>query len=121
MNDPAATKIHIEPAADVVLVLTTCPDEMVAERIARLLVEEHLAACVNELAITASTFHWQGQVERVAEVQLVIKTVRSRVDALAARIGALHPYELPEFIVVDAAAGSAAYLSWVRASTRPQP
>lgn len=120
MSEPSATTIRIEPADDVVLVLTTCPDEMVAERIARLLVEEHLAACVNEFAITASTYHWQGEVERAAEVQLVIKTVRGRLPALAARIGALHPYELPELIVVDAAAGSAGYLAWVRASTGPR-
>jgi periplasmic divalent cation tolerance protein len=120
MSDPAANTMRVETADDVVLVLTTCPDEMVAERIARLLVEEDLAACVNEFAITASTFRWHGEVERAAEVQLVIKTVRARLATLSARIGALHPYELPELIVVDAAAGSAGYLAWVRASTTPR-
>lgn len=111
-----AAKVALEPAADVVLVLTTVPDEAVAERIARLLVEDGLAACVHEIEIAASTYRWQGEIARSAETKLVIKTVRQALPALAARLRALHPYELPELLVVEPAAGGADYLAWVRAA-----
>ena len=100
-----------------ILVLCTCPDAASAERIATALVEERLAACVNRVAGVASTYRWQGEVCRDSEVLLLIKTARERFGALRERIVVLHPYELPEVIAVDIAAGHAPYLDWITNST----
>ena len=101
---------------DVVLVFSTVPDDERAETLARMLIDEKLAACVNLHSPMVSIYRWKGQVESAAERQLVIKTTRERVPALEARLKALHSYELPEFIVVPVEGGSEAYLSWVRGS-----
>jgi periplasmic divalent cation tolerance protein len=102
---------------DIVLVLTTAPDDDQVEIWARTLVEERLAACVNVHGPMASFYRWKGAVERDAERQVVIKTTRARVPALRARLLELHSYELPEFVVVDVAGGSDAYLRWVADQT----
>jgi periplasmic divalent cation tolerance protein len=99
--------------ADIVLVLTTMPDDDRADALAETLVEERLAACVNVHGPMRSTYRWKGQIEQEAERQLVIKTTRERVPALEARLRALHPYELPEFLVVATDAASDAYAKWV--------
>ncbi len=96
----------------------TCPDADAATRIADALVDECLAACVNILPGLRSVYRWQGQIERADEALLLIKTTRDRFDALSARLVALHPYELPEVLAVEAAAGLPAYLDWVAAQTR---
>lgn len=95
------------------VVLTTCPDETTAEILARRLVEERLAACVNRVAGLRSTYWWQGQVQEDAEVLLIAKTSASRVANLSARIQALHPYELPEVIALPVAGGAERYLDWI--------
>jgi periplasmic divalent cation tolerance protein len=84
--------------------------------LARVLVEERLAACVNILPSMVSIYRWKGAVEEDHEHQMVIKTTADRVPALEARLRQLHPYELPEFLVLDVAGGGAAYLTWVRDS-----
>jgi periplasmic divalent cation tolerance protein len=99
------------------IVLTTLGADTDATSIARTLVDERLAACVNVLPAMASIYRWKGAVEQDREQQLVIKTLRHTVPALQARLSQLHPYELPEFLVLDAA-GSAAYASWIRESVR---
>lgn len=96
-----------------VLVLTTIGADTDGPALARTLVEEHLAACVNVLPLMTSVYRWKGQVEQDREQQLVIKTTTDRVDALEARLRELHTYELPEFLVIAADGGSAAYLAWV--------
>ena len=98
---------------DIMLILTTMPDDDRADTVARTLVEERLAACVNVHAPMQSTYRWKGRIEREAERQLVIKTTREQVAPLEHRLRALHPYELPEFLVVAAEGGAAAYLEWV--------
>lgn len=98
----------------VVLVLTTVADDGSAEAVARTLVEEKLAACVNVLPPMVSIYRWKGEVERSMERQLVIKTTRAHLPALEARLTALHSYKLPEFVVLPIDAGSRAYLDWVR-------
>lgn len=100
------------------LVLSTCPDPQTADVLARSLVEERLAACVNVLPGVVSTYRWQGAVERADEVMLLIKTTADRQDALIERLQALHPYELPEAVAVEAVGGLAAYLAWVAEQTR---
>jgi periplasmic divalent cation tolerance protein len=101
---------------DLILVLTTMPDDDRAEAVARTLVEERLAACVNVHAPMVSTYRWKGQVERDAERQLVIKTTGDRLSDVEARLRALHPYELPELVVI-AASGSDPYAAWVAGQT----
>jgi periplasmic divalent cation tolerance protein len=103
---------------DLVIVLTTMPDDARADELARTLVDERLAACVNVHRPMMSTYRWKGRVERDAERQLVIKTTRARVAALEARLRLLHPYELPEFVVIGVEGGSDAYLHWVGDETR---
>ena len=99
------------------IVFCTCPDEAVADLIALALVEEHLAACVNRIPGVASTYRWQGSIQRDTEHLLLIKTTQERFAALHERIVALHPYELPEVIAVDIALGHAPYLAWIDATT----
>jgi periplasmic divalent cation tolerance protein len=98
--------------ASPVIALTTFGAEADAARVARVLVEERLAACVNILPAMTSVYRWKGAVEEDREQQLVIKTTRDRVAAVEARVKELHPYELPEFLVLPAT-GSAAYLAWI--------
>ena len=105
----------------VVLVLTTLGADGDPETLARTLVEEQLAACVNVLPVMTSVYRWKGKVEQEPERQLIIKTSASGVAALEARLRELHPYDLPEFVVLDATA-SAAYAAWVEENTRsPKP
>jgi periplasmic divalent cation tolerance protein len=104
--------------SDLILILTTMPDDDRAEALARTLVAERLAACVNVHGPMISTYRWKGAVEREAERQIVIKTGRDRRAAVEARLRELHPYELPEFVVIDVTA-SVAYGGWVSGETRP--
>lgn len=100
-----------------VLVLTTLPVDADAAVFARTLVSERLAACVNLLAPMESVYRWEGDVQREAERQLIMKTTRARVDALWQRVRELHPYDVPEFLVLAIADGSDAYLRWLGEST----
>ena len=100
-----------------VLVLTTMGADADAAGLARTLVEERLAACVNVLAPMTSIYRWKGSLETDRELQLLIKTSPDRVEALEARLRALHPSEVPEFLVIEVSGGSEAYLDWVGAST----
>ena len=104
--------------SEVVTLLLTAPDEETGRRIARALVEERLAACVNVLPGVRSIYRWKGAVEEASEVMLVAKTRASRAAALAARVRALHPYELPEVLALPVTDGSQAYLRWVVAESR---
>jgi periplasmic divalent cation tolerance protein len=105
-------------APSVVLVLTTLGADTDATTIARTLVDERLAACVNVLPVMMSVYRWKGAVERDREQQLVIKTTAERVPALEGRLRQLHPYELPEFLVLAASGGSTTYMEWVTESVR---
>ena len=103
-----------------VVVLSTVPDEATAERIAGALVEERLAACVNRVPGVGSVFRWQGAIERADEVLLVIKTHARRAPHVTQRLQELHPYEVPEILVIPVAAGLGAYLEWIRRETQPE-
>ena len=104
-----------QPAQQVAIVLTTFAVGQ-AMAVARTLVEERLAACVNVLPAMASVYRWQGEVQQEAEEQVVIKTTADRLADLEARLRQLHSYELPEFLVISADASSEAYLRWVGVS-----
>ena len=101
-----------------VLVLSTVARREDAERIAGTLVEERLAACVNVVPGVASIYRWKGAVEREDELLLVIKSRAERMEDLAARLRALHPYEVPEMIILPIAGGHPPYLDWLARSVR---
>ena len=103
---------------DVVLVLSNAPDILLAKRIAHVLVEDGLAACVSLGVPSLSIFCWQGKVESVEEIPLTIKTTHCRQTALIETLIRLHPYEVPEIIVLPVIGGTQAYLDWVREQTR---
>lgn len=103
--------------SDFVLVLTTWPADRDADQFAQTLVSERLAACVNVLPQMRSIYTWKGAVESADERQIVIKTTGGRVRELEARIKALHPYDVPEFVVISILDGSHAYLTWLSDST----
>ena len=105
----------------ILLVCCTAPDPDTAHELARTLVEERLAACVNVVPGLRSLYRWQGKVHEDAEALLLLKTTAVRYQALQERLRALHPYELPEIVAVPVSAGLPAYLEWVAAQTLPAP
>ena len=105
--------------SEALVILTNCPDDETADRIARTLVESGLAACVNRLAPASSTYRWQGAVERATETPLLIKTTRERYTEVEQAIRGLHPYEVPEIIALPIASGFAPYLRWIADETQP--
>lgn len=104
------------------ILLSSAPDEATAARIARTLVEEELAACVNVVPGVRSTYRWKTAIEEAAELLLVVKTTEAAAEAAIARLVALHPYDVPEALVLAPTSGASAYLAWlteaVRAGTR---
>jgi periplasmic divalent cation tolerance protein len=103
-------------ATDIVLVFTTLGADADATTFGRTLVDERLAACVNVLPPMVSVYRWKGQVEQDREQQLIIKTTSDRLAPLQARLRQLHPYELPELLVLPVVGGSEPYLAWLRDS-----
>ncbi len=99
---------------DICIVLTTCPDEKSAERLAEVLVEQRLAACVSAGSPAVSTYPWQGRIEREREIPLTIKTARSRVPVLTETLVANHPYDVPEVLVLPVVDGLDGYTQWIR-------
>ena len=102
---------------EMLLVFSNLPDQASAAKLAAVLIEQRLAACVNVQAPCTSVYRWQGKVETATEVPVFIKTTRERYPALEAAIRAHHPYELPEIIAVPLVAGLPAYLEWVHTET----
>jgi len=100
------------------LVLTNLPDRAAAERLAGLLIEKRLAACVNILAPCRSVYRWKDAVQDDEEHPLLIKTTAERYPEMERALRAAHPYELPEIIAVPIERGLPAYLDWVAAETK---
>lgn len=100
------------------LVLTNLPDRAAAERLADLVIEKKLAACVNILAPCRSVYRWKGAVQHDEEHPMLIKTTEERYAALEQALREGHPYELPEIIAVPIQRGLPAYLDWVAAETK---
>jgi periplasmic divalent cation tolerance protein len=107
-------------ATNVRVVLMTAPDREVGERLAETLVEERLATCANVAPALTSIYWWEGKVERASEVLLILKTVEERVAALRERAVGLHPYDVPELLVLDVQQGHEPYLEWVRSESSPR-
>jgi periplasmic divalent cation tolerance protein len=99
------------------VLFTTAGSRAEAERLASVLVEERLAACVNLIAAVTSIYRWRGAVEHAREVLLVIKTRRALVPQVTARVQALHSYEVPEVIALPVVAGARSYLAWLLGET----
>jgi periplasmic divalent cation tolerance protein len=98
------------------VVFVTFPSLEVARRISSVLVGEGLAACANLLPGAESVYRWQGKVEAASEVVGLMKTTRERVAEMERRYLSLHPYEVAEFLVIEAVSGSQAYLDWLAGS-----
>jgi len=121
MPTPASTAPSLPSAGarHAVLVLTTWPADRDPAPLARTLVDERLAACVNVLPAMRSYYRWQGSLQEDAEHQVVLKTTADRVHALRARLHTLHPYDVPEFLVLPVSDGSKGYLDWLVESVEP--
>jgi len=100
------------------LVLSTVDTQQEAERIARHLVEERLAACVNIVPKITSIYRWKGALERATEHLMIMKTAQDRLASLTQRIKELHPYEVPEVIALSIEEGDSTYLEWIFSETR---
>lgn len=101
------------------VVLITAP-ETAAERIARNLLDGRLAACVNMVPGIRSLYHWKGKVCDDVETLLIAKTTADQVENLIQRVREIHPYSVPEVLVLPVESGAAAYLAWVASETLDQ-
>ena len=106
---------------DAILVLVTAPSADKAAELARTLVEEQLAACGNVLPGVRSIYRWEGKVHDEPEALLILKTRAALFEPLRERIVSLHPYQVPEVLRLDVAAGHLPYLEWIGANVRPTP
>ena len=107
---------------DAVVILVTAGSEAEAELIAKALVEEQLAACVNILSPVRSVYRWEGKVSDDREWLLLIKTRAERFAAVETKVKALHSYQVPEVIALPIVAGAEGYMRWLRESVaEPRP
>ncbi len=104
--------------SDICIALCTCPDNEIAEKIAREVVSQKLAACVNIFDNIRSVYRWENQLVCDQEVQLVIKTCQKQVTALYDVIALIHPYDVPEWLVLDGISASNSYFDWMKSSLR---
>jgi periplasmic divalent cation tolerance protein len=109
-------KNRVPESSSFVIVLSTFPADQDPAPLAMALVTERLAACVNVLPAMRSIYRWEGKVEQAMEHQLVMKTTAARVEALKTRLASLHPYDVPEVLVLPVAGGADSYLAWIQAS-----
>jgi periplasmic divalent cation tolerance protein len=105
--------------SDAIVVLCTCPDNATAHSLAKTILGEKLAACVNLIPQITSLYCWQGEMIEAQEVQLVIKSRRTLFGVLQQRLLALHPYDVPEIIALPVLAGAPEYLQWLQEQTAP--
>ncbi len=95
------------------IILCTCPDKESAENIARQLINDKIAACINILPGITSIYTWQGNIETDQEHLLLIKTRKDRFQTVEKSIQTCHPYEIPEIIAIPVENGLAEYLQWI--------
>lgn len=102
------------------VILCTVPDKKTGQSIAEKLVAEHIAACVNIAGPVVSHYLWEGAVQEDEEYQLIIKTNASRVDDAYHAVCELHPYEVPEWLIIDNVSGSTEYINWLQQTVAPK-
>lgn len=102
---------------EAVLIISNFPDQKTATLLAEALMEQRLAACVNVLSPCVSIYRWQGKIESAGEVPVLIKTRKQHYDRVEQLIKMMHPYELPEVIMVPITGGLPAYLQWIADTT----
>ncbi|MBI5299254.1 MAG: divalent-cation tolerance protein CutA [Deltaproteobacteria bacterium] len=103
---------------DAIVALSTIDSEKEAKKIAKALVETHIAACVNIIPKITSIYEWKEEICEEEELLLVIKTQQNRLEELKVTLEELHPYEVPELIVLPITDGFPDYLSWLLANTK---
>ena len=108
----------IVPASDVRVILSTAGSPEEGERIARALIEQQLAACVNIVPKLTSVYRWEGKIETANEVLLLIKTRADLLDRVESALRANHSYEIPEVLVLSPESGHAEYIDWLLQSVR---
>ena len=113
MTGPTGTAVRV--------VLTTAPTVEVARDLGSAVVGERLAACANVLPGVTSIYRWEGEVKREGEALVILKTTAGAVERLRARIVELHPYDVPEVVVLNVESGHEPYLAWVRAEVDSAP
>jgi periplasmic divalent cation tolerance protein len=104
----------MQPTDNTCILLTTAPSEAEANQLAQRLVENGLAACVNQIPGVRSTYLWQGELQQESEIQLWVKTRRNKLAAIESWLAQHHPYDVPECLVINPEAGSSAYLHWIK-------
>lgn len=107
--------ITMEP----ILIVSNFPEKKLALSVAKKIVDEHLAACVNILPPCTSVYNWQGETASAEEIPVLIKTQKQQYTKVEKVITAMHPYELPEIITVTLVGGLPAYLRWIACATLP--
>ncbi len=110
----------MKPRTQFRIVLVTTPNLKTARRLARAALAARLIACANLVPKIESHYRWQGKLERSTEVLMVMKTTQPRVAAVEKLIVARHPYDTPEFVVLDLTGGAKKYLTWLSASCSPE-
>ena len=103
---------------DFLIILVTCPNIKEANRIASVLVDKKLAACVNIIPKVNSIFHWQGKIECSKEALLLVKSRKNLFRKIAAAVKKHHSYDTPEIIALPVILGNKKYLDWIKKSTR---
>ena len=101
-----------------VVIFVTAANKKEAKKIACALIKEKLAACVNIIENVNSLFWWQGKVDRLKEVLLIVKTRRTLMNKLIKKVKSLHSYAVPEIIALPIVSGDKKYLQWINESTR---
>jgi periplasmic divalent cation tolerance protein len=101
---------------EIIIVLTHVPDETCANKIADLLIQQQLAACVNIQSPCQSVYAWKNTIERATEWPMTIKTTRQQYAEVESCISKHHPYELPDILCLHVDGGLPAYLQWVSAN-----
>ena len=104
---------------EAILIISNLPDKKSAMALAEALTDQRLAACVNILGACTSVYRWQGTVESTEEIPVLIKTQRQHFERVEQLIKLMHPYELPEVIMVPISGGLPAYLQWISDETFP--
>lgn len=106
--------------AEALVVTLTAPSAADAERLGRLALEGHLAACAQVSGPITSSYWWQGEIATATEWTCTLKTTRSRIAPLLGALRAAHPYEVPEVVVTPIVSGDADYLAWIHTETDPK-